>query len=85
MNNTNSPTNAPSPGKHDSGFDLLVGQNTINNRVRSAYIQKNLNGEIVEGEITTKGLSFMDWVIPTGGGYFFSPSISSLKSIVGRN
>ena len=73
------------PGKHDSGFDLLGGQNTINNRVRSAYIQKNMNGEIVEGEITTKGLSIMDWVIPTGGGYFFSPSISSLQSIVGRN
>jgi Dyp-type peroxidase family len=84
MNSITNPTNAPSPGGHDSGFDLVVGQNPLD-RVRYAHIQTTMDSEIVEGGITTKGLNILDWVIPTGGGYFFSPSISSLRNILGSN
>lgn len=84
MNSVTNPTNAPSPGGHDSGFDLIVGQNPLD-RTRHAHIQTIMNGEILESGITTKGLNILDWVIPTGGGYFFSPSINSLRHILGGN
>jgi Dyp-type peroxidase family len=95
MNNVNNPTNAPHPPRSDnntgdgasSGFDILVGQkqptNQDPNRVRFGYIQAKINNDTVEGRISNKGLNILDWVIPTGGGYFFSPSISSLKFILG--
>jgi Dyp-type peroxidase family len=84
MNSDVNPTSAGSPEGHGSGFDLLVGQHGENgSRVRCAYIQTYVNDEIIETKITTKGLSLLDWVVPTGGGYFFSPSISSLKSVFG--
>jgi deferrochelatase/peroxidase EfeB len=85
MNIVNNPTNADHPRRNNtekvkdsSGFDILVGQNqnVEDTRVRFAYIQTDLKSETVEGRITTQGLSILDWVIPTGGGYFFSPSIS---------
>jgi hypothetical protein len=95
MNNVDNPTNAPHPirnvttihneGKDSSGFDILVGQNQDHkdNRNRFGYIQTNINNETVEGRITSQGLNILDWVIPTGGGYFFSPSITAFRSILG--
>jgi Dyp-type peroxidase family len=87
------PTNAIRPQDEEtginetgSGFDVLVGQKGgTDNRIRYAYLPAYMNNEAVEGRITTKGLSILDWVIPTGGGYFFSPSISSLRSILGSS
>ena len=43
--------------------------------VRVGTIQKSVNDQTKEAQITTEGLSLLDWVVPTGGGYFFSPSI----------
>ena len=84
MNMKNSPTNAPSTEGHFSGYDLLVGQNNKEaSRVRDAFLQVNIDNQTAEAQVTTMGLSILDWVIPTGGGYFFSPSISSLKSFFG--
>lgn len=94
MNNVNNPTNAHHPPRSDnkdggsSGFDILVGQKpqlTLEdpNRARFGYIQAKINNGTIEGRISNQGLNILDWVIPTGGGYFFSPSISSLKFILG--
>jgi hypothetical protein len=96
MNNVNNPTNAHHPPRSDnkdggssSGFDILVGQKpqlTLEdpNRARFGYIQAKINNGTIEGRISNQGLNILDWVIPTGGGYFFSPSIRSLKFILGN-
>jgi Dyp-type peroxidase family len=70
-----SPTGPRSP----SGFDMLIGQNGSPGagRARSSV----LFGE----QAATATLSTTaDFVIPTGGGYFFSPSIHALKEILGK-
>jgi deferrochelatase/peroxidase EfeB len=54
------------------GHDPIIGQNAADpNRVRTFNL--NLPGETQA--ITTD----QEWVIPTGGGYFFAPSIDSLR------
>lgn len=71
----NSPTNPRSP----SGFDLLVGQNGEpgSSRRRDAIVfGKNL--AVAEISATE------DFVIPTGGGYFFAPSLSALTDVIAR-
>ena len=80
-NSKNRPHNPPSPTGNDSGNDFIIGQNVSNNRIRSGYIQYLTNGISKEHEIKTQGLDILDWVTPTGGGYFFCPSISSIKLI----
>jgi len=84
MNRPDRPTNAPSPNNNDSGYDMLVGQNGFSDRIRYGHFQKNVNNNVLEEQVATGGLSILDWVIPTGGGYFFSPSIRSLKSFFGK-
>jgi Dyp-type peroxidase family len=63
-----------SPG----GFDMIIGQNgrTGAGRVRSCTLLGDHGSPAV---VTTH----VDFVIPTGGGYFFSPSISALDSVFG--
>jgi Dyp-type peroxidase family len=60
--------NAPEPS---SGHDLLVGQE---HGTRTATLAAPGGGTV---EISTERV----WVVPTGGGYFFSPSISVLEAI----
>ncbi|HEX6782004.1 MAG TPA: Dyp-type peroxidase [Solirubrobacterales bacterium] len=68
-----SDTNPRSP----SGFDLLVGQNGEpgqGGKRHAILFGKNFEvGEVVANDI---------FVIPTGGGYYFTPSISALREVI---
>jgi Dyp-type peroxidase family len=81
INSKNRPHNPPSPNGNDSGNDFIIGQNVSNNRIRSGYLQYLTDGISKEHEIRTEGLDILEWVTPTGGGYFFCPSVSSIKII----
>lgn len=56
------------PSPQGSGFDLLVGQNGSKPRTRTA-------------EFSSTVISAMnDFIVATGGGYFFSPSIDAIRT-----
>ena len=64
----------PKPG----GNDLLIGQNNPpgQGRVRRCTL---LGSGLQPEEFSTD----REWVIPTGGGYFFVPSISAVRDVIG--
>ena len=68
----------PSRPKTPGGHDMLVGQNAAANegRERRCVI---FGADAQQAEIR----SAAQWVIPTGGGYFFVPSISTLRDVLG--
>ena len=66
--------NASAPELTNEGYDLLVGQNgTGDNRF----------GTLRDGVGTPRAtlVTATRWVIPTGGGFFFAPSVSFLRSL----
>lgn len=69
-------------GKLQSGHDLIIGQSNTGDgkRTRSFVLPLSENGQTKLVEIKTEN----DWVIPTGGGYFFQPSIDALCLLTGR-
>ena len=66
----NSP-NKPTVGGHD----VIIGQTSDQRRVFEL---------LTEGGASTQSLTTpTQWVTPTGGGYFFAPSISALRDVLG--
>ena len=66
--------NNPNFSQQGAGFDLVIGQNSQGNRQRTAPISLNpVQNQTIQLQTN------QEWVIPTGGGYFFAPSISALK------
>jgi deferrochelatase/peroxidase EfeB len=66
----------PPPNPPGAGLDPIIGQqNQAGNRTRKFKL-KGTDGSIEEIEAP------IDWVIPTGGGYFFAPSISALRDVL---
>ena len=67
----------PTRPKMPGGHDLLVGQNDApgENRVRRCVL---FGSSLEQASIATKA----QWIVPTGGGYFFIPSISALRNVI---
>lgn len=75
---TTSWINDPSRPKTPSGHDLLLGQNNANGEDRRRECMLFGSG-LQQAKIGTSA----QWIIPTGGGYFFVPSISALQWVLG--
>jgi deferrochelatase/peroxidase EfeB len=66
-------TEQPSSGGHDP----IIGQTADNNRQRTVTLPQATPAEPI--------LIGQEWVIPTGGGYFFAPSIHALTKVLARS
>jgi Dyp-type peroxidase family len=72
MNNPFAPDQAAG---HQAGHDLLVGQDQRDPRTATLTAPDRTSVPIeLDG----------DWVIPTGGGYFFSPSVTALREMAAK-
>ena len=69
----------PSRPKLPGGHDILVGQNDApgENRERRCTL---FGQQIQQATLSTDA----QWIVPTGGGYFFVPSIGALKDVLSK-
>ncbi len=65
----------------DGGFDIIIGQNGSGQNGSGAGRERTVDLP-AKGE-ASQTLTFQpEWVIPTGGGYFFAPSIEALTTVL---
>jgi Dyp-type peroxidase family len=62
---------------NDGGFDPIIGQ-TDGRNGRKRYIDFPMSSETRTIDLRE------DWVIPTGGGYFFAPPINAIADVLGQ-
>ena len=76
--------NTPNKPQEDEGdgHDIVVGQNPARDeqRVRTANLRAQGNGTTTTHRFTTD--TGRQWVVATGGGYFFTPSIPALVGVI---
>jgi len=70
--------NSPGFKETGTGHDPIIGQNNTPGEQRKRTFKVTIDGKLQE--LSTQN----DWVIPTGGGYFFAPSINALCLLTGR-
>jgi Dyp-type peroxidase family len=77
MNSSDAPEEEP------GGHDLIVGQNPQPGEARHRQATIRTEGEArpFERPLHARG-GVEEWVITTGGGYFFAPSINALKNVL---
>ena len=64
--------------KNPAGNDMIVGQNApTEDGIRRCGL---FGGGLAQAQVAASA----QWVIPTGGGYFFIPSISALAGVIGE-
>jgi Dyp-type peroxidase family len=71
MNKADAPEDTP------GGHDMLVGHNSSSGG-RQCLLRRIRGNEILEARVTVNER----WIVPTGGGYFFCPSLSALRDVL---
>jgi Dyp-type peroxidase family len=74
--------NQPSPGQTvGDGYDMIIGQAPTEDRVRFCVLHDGSQSS----RLTTAETPTKEWVVATGGAFFFSPSISAIRSILAQS
>ena len=71
-------TRRPHTPDSDWGHDMIIGRGSRSEGGRRFFVFDRG----IRRRIDTANANVMDWVTPTGGGYFFTPSISAIREVL---